>query len=133
MWFNSNETENCEIYSQSFVNTIQQNFKKAFPIIKKKIKKNNLGKKWITSNIIKSSNNLKDLYKIAKANPCFNTIHKYRKHEHRLLVNTTKKKYLDNIIMASENKMKTMWSIINKNLSKSRPQNNSENITLQKK
>lgn len=98
-----------------FVNTLQFHYNMAFPLKSTKVRKDSTPLKsrgWLTQDIIKSSNELNDLFILQKQFPQLTPAYKARRTRHRILVDTTKKQYYDSIICSADNKIRQMWGIV---------------------
>lgn len=86
-------------------------FNLSFPlkIIKSKTKQRN---KWITSEVVKSSMELKDLYKLKAKYPELENFYKMKKKHHSNLVHTTKKVFYQNRIQNADNTTREAWRIV---------------------
>lgn len=85
-------------------------FNVSFPIRKCVVYNQN---RWINSNVIRSSENLKTLYGFKVSNPCFTNKYNEEKRKHRKLIENTKKEYYRNKIFKSDNLSKAVWGVVN--------------------
>jgi len=69
-------------------------------------------KKWITGEIIQSSINLKNLHSLKTTYPEFNNIYKDAKKNHNHLIRESKMIYYQNLIINSDNVIKSAWQVI---------------------
>lgn len=105
-----------------FITTLNYYINKCFPIQKINHSSKNKSKKWVTYEIICSSNELRNLHHLTKLHETNNlkTIYKQEKKKHAELIRKTKQNYYEHLIANSKNKTKTSWKIINKLSNKER-------------
>ncbi|VEN41813.1 unnamed protein product [Callosobruchus maculatus] len=69
-------------------------------------------KKWVNEVIKKSSAELKDLFILSRCFQNLLPLYQRKKHEHRELVQKTKKKFFQNRITNTNNQVKEAWKVI---------------------
>jgi len=129
--FNIYTSLNVNHVYKEIVDTIKWAIEANCPLKNKTLQPNNKKKGWITPQIIKTGNDLKNLFWLTKnlADANVNSLYRQRKKEYNGLIQQAKKDFNSRAISMSQNKQKTAWNIINRDLGKV---NTSNSISIQK-
>uniref|UniRef100_A0A6P7HAS5 Uncharacterized protein LOC114348402 n=1 Tax=Diabrotica virgifera virgifera TaxID=50390 RepID=A0A6P7HAS5_DIAVI len=93
-----------------FVDIFSYYFNIHFPLQNKRII--NTRKKWVNTEVLLSSSNLKNLHVLSRSCPCLREYYKLEKKKHQKLLCLTKKNYYQNIISLSDNPTKSAWRLV---------------------
>lgn len=110
-WVNNNTPD---LLVSNFIGTFKYHFDIAFPLKNIKLSKE-CKSPWITPEIIKMADDLRDLHRlyVHSKNPDLLKLYKVRKQEYSKFVDSSRVSYNNNKIMSSHNKSSTVWQIIN--------------------
>ena len=119
-WDNIFGNDNVNEMFNHFLNTFLRYYYSCFP--KKEIKSNNTHNQWITRGIKISCKRKKELFLLCKHSNDLNLKLYYKRYCAVLskVIFTAKKLHYNNIILNSENKMKSTWKIINEERGKTK-------------
>lgn len=99
-----------------FAETVAYYYHSCFKMVTKTINTNSKEKLWLTTGIKISSIRLKELYNLMTLSVVDKQYYKNYKSIYRRVIKQAKRLYFDKIIIDSENKSRTIWKIINKNV-----------------
>nr|CAI5828045.1 unnamed protein product [Callosobruchus analis] len=126
-WSNLYQINDVSLAYAAFFNTFMHYFNKHFPK-KRRSTQNKKQNRWSNSNIVRSSNNLKDLYCLKMCYPELEDIYKKAKTNHKRLISFTKKLYYQDKISLSDNPVKAAWNTIHELSNK--PKRGGNNISI---
>lgn len=100
----------------TFIQIMKYYFDKAFPVKTKTFSNNNnKTKPWLTKGLIISGKKLKDLHALHRDDEEFKNYYIQYKKIYRRLLNQAKKMYNSKLLLNTNNKSKTAWSLIKPN------------------
>nr|CAI5862439.1 unnamed protein product [Callosobruchus analis] len=126
-WSNLYQINDVSLAYAAFFNTFMHYFNKHFPK-KRRSTQNKKQNRWSNRNIVRSSNNLKDLYCLKMCYPELEDIYKKAKTNHKRLISFTKKLYYQDKISLSDNPVKAAWNTIHELSNK--PKRGGNNISI---
>lgn len=103
---------NVDLCFQSFINIMQFHLERCCPLMRQY--SGNSRKKWVTTEIKSSKRNLNNLYWLYRNISSPDTLEMYRraKKQHNKLIQKTKLSFHCSMIEKSDNKAKTVWSLV---------------------
>lgn len=109
--YGSHDVDEC---FGAFMYLIEDSFQKMFPLIRSN-NHTKYDKRWISPAIHLAKRNLDNCYWLYTNMKCQSTYDNYRrvKSSYNSLIKETKSRYFSNLIETSDNKNKTVWSIVN--------------------
>lgn len=116
-----------DVAFESFLNIFLWHLNVECPKREYKVKCNdNVKKDWVTYEIKKSSEELKDLYKLLRQHHTkeLQQLYQEKMKTHKNTVNNAKKNHNKNRIIDSANKSRTIWEIVNEELGRNKKQDN---------
>lgn len=121
-----------DVQYEVFINIIRYHYEICFPL-KKKNKKCETKKCWVTRGISISSNKLKDLYFTSISGTEYDKNY-YKKYKaiYKKVLQDAKKKYNDEMLIKSKNKTRTAWNIIKRCTNSKNNNNNIEELEVDK-
>jgi hypothetical protein len=130
-WEGMEKGNNLDEKVEIFANIFNSCFNKAYPLKKIKLRPLKLAK-WITKGIIISCRHKRNIIKIGKETNS-EIWHKHVQNYAKCLkmvINTAKKRQINDEISKSENKNKAVWNIINKETGRVKKTNNSIRLVI---
>ncbi|KAG5890590.1 hypothetical protein JTB14_012674 [Gonioctena quinquepunctata] len=109
-WSKIDSARNFDEAFETFYNTFMYHFDGAFPT--ETFIYRDTVKKWVDSEVIRSSGALKDLYILQKIYPNLGTAYKESKRKHISLIKQKRKCHYQNRISNAENNTKASWEVV---------------------